>query len=188
MIKTKKIVEIYSDGSGNTADSDGGWGFVVVIDGCKQFENSNYVPNATNNEAELMAAIRGLEYATDLIINQGINKDDCEFVLISDSQLVLNYTNGKWKCKAVHLKPKRDRLREYYNWCNLETRWVKGHSGNIHNERCDVIAGIARRNGRAKRTSLSLFQTLSRFRIIKSRQDFVRMVNELNSLYHPPGS
>jgi ribonuclease HI len=142
MSKTK--IEIYSDGSGNTFDSDGGWGFVMVVDGKKLKEGSGYLAKATNNTAELTAAIQGLKYVDAYI--QAAKLTDHEVILISDSQLVLGYASGLYKCKALHLSALFIEIKNLYNSLKATTRWVKGHSGDEHNEACDVLAGNARAN------------------------------------------
>ena len=72
-------IEVYADGSGNTFDSDGGWGTVLVVDGVNTKELSGYLPSATNNVAELTAAIKGLHYADAYI--QAAQLTDYEVIL-----------------------------------------------------------------------------------------------------------
>ena len=139
-----KKIEVYSDGSGNTFDSDGGWGFVVILDGKQIKEGSGYLAKATNNTAELTAGIQGLKYADAYI--QAAQLKEYEITLISDSQLVLGYASGLYKCKALHLGPLFIEIKGLYNKLKANTRWVKGHSGDEFNERCDVLDGEARAN------------------------------------------
>ncbi len=139
---SKVKIEIYSDGSGNTFNSDGGYGAVIVVDGVMIKELSGYLTKATNNVAELTAAIQGLKYADAYI--QAVKLKDYEVTLISDSQLTLGYANGKYLCKALHLGKLNIEIKGLYNKLNANTRWVKGHSGDKYNERCDVLAGDAR--------------------------------------------
>ena len=135
-------IELYSDGSGNTFDSDGGWGYCMVVDGDIKKRASGYIPKATNNVAELTAAIEGLKYVEAYMSAQNITSADVE--LVSDSQLVLGYASDKWKCKAIHLGPLKAELRQLYDRLSAGTRWVKGHSGDTHNEICDELAKNAR--------------------------------------------
>lgn len=133
-------IEVYADGSGNTMDSDGGWGFRIVADGEVIQDGSGYLVKATNNTAEITAAIEGLKAAKAII------KDDDEVTLVSDSQLALNYADGSWKCKAIHLAQLRIELQNLYKELNASKRWVKGHNGDEHNEACDLLAKTAREN------------------------------------------
>ena len=137
-------VEIYADGSGNTFNSDGGYGYRIVLDGALSHEGSGYLASATNNVAELTAAIEGLKYVAGLR-SAGIRQQySDEVILISDSQLVLGYASGRYQCKALHLTQLYIELRQLYKELNCTQRWVKGHSGDEHNEGCDKLAKAAR--------------------------------------------
>lgn len=138
-------VEVYADGSGNTFDSDGGYGWRLVVDGALHSEGSGYLPSATNNVAEITAAIEGLKAATAYLANPAIQSQGPHQVeLVSDSQLVLGYANGAYRCKALHLTQLYIQLRKVYGDVKASTRWVKGHSGDEHNEGCDKLAKQAR--------------------------------------------
>lgn len=133
-------VEIFCDGSATIADLPGGWAFVVLIDGQKHVEVSGHLTKATNNVAELTAAISGLEYVmSDLALSSAQS-----ITLVSDSQLTLRYANGEYKCKKYHLVPLYCKLRQLHDKLKIKTRWVKGHAGDEYNERCDVLAKAAR--------------------------------------------
>lgn len=142
------LIEVYSDGSGNTFDSDGGYGWRLVVDGVLISEGSGYLSSATNNVAEITAAIKGLEAATAYLYSQPLqSQSPPKVVLVSDSQLVLGYANGSYKCKAVHLTALYIQLRKVFKAIGADTRWVRGHSGDQHNEGCDQLAKAAR-NGK----------------------------------------
>lgn len=142
------LIEVYSDGSGNTFDSDGGYGWRLVVDGTLISEGNGYLPSATNNVAEITAAIKGLEAATQYLYAQPLqSQTPPKVVLVADSQLVLGYANGSYKCKALHLTTLYIQLRKVFKAAGADTRWVKGHSGNEHNEKCDQLAKAAR-NGK----------------------------------------
>lgn len=142
------LIEVYCDGSGNTFDSDGGFGYRILIDKTVHSEGSGYLSSATNNVAEITAAISGLEEVQRLLRSGSIQSDgDIKITIVSDSQLVLGYASGRYKCKALHLTQLYIKLRQLYKELNCETRWVKGHSGEEHNEAVDKLAKAAR-NGK----------------------------------------
>jgi ribonuclease HI len=133
-------VEVYCDGSATTGDQPGGWAFVILVDGNKITEGSGHLAKATNNVAELTAAIRGLEH----VLNSPSLSGAVSITLVSDSQLVLKYANGQYQCRKYHLVPLYCKLRQLHDKLKVTTRWVKGHSGEEHNERCDALAKAAR--------------------------------------------
>jgi ribonuclease HI len=140
-------IEIYADGSGNTFDSDGGYGWRLIVDGVFHSEGSGYLPSATNNVAEITAAIEGLNAASTWLSRPEIlAQSPHSVVLVSDSQLTLGYANGSYKCKALHLTSLYIQLKKVYQSVGATTRWVAGHSGDEHNEACDKLAGEARKS------------------------------------------
>ena len=136
------LIEIYSDGSATTKDLPGGWAFVICVEKVKVAEGSGHIPKATNNVAEITAAISGLEYITTHDLPGVV--DAAEVVLISDSKLVLGYADGSYQCKALHLLPLMLKLRKLYRQLNATNRWERGHQGEPNNERCDELAKVAR--------------------------------------------
>ena len=144
-----KKIEVYSDGSGNTFQSDGAYGWRIVIDGVLHSEGSGYLSSATNNVAELTGAIEGLKAAQIWIHGGGLQQTDVDISLVSDSQLTLGYASGSYSCKAHHLLPLYLEIRRLYKELNATTRWVRGHSGDEHNEACDRLAKTAR-DGKGK--------------------------------------
>lgn len=133
------MVEVYSDGSGTSMGKPGGWGFVVVVEGTKVHEDSGALPDASNNVAELTAALKGLEF-----VDSHPDLRSRDITLISDSQLVLGFASGEWEPKKFHLLVLASKLSKLYKSLDVSKRWVKGHSGDEHNERCDRLAKAAR--------------------------------------------
>jgi len=136
-------VDIYSDGSGNTQTKNGGWAYRILIDGKLVAEDSGHIKDATNNSAELRGAIEGLKKALEICKNLSDKKT---YSLISDSKLVLGYADGTYSCKAQHLITLYLELKELSSKLNLQTTWVKSHSGDLNNEACDKLAKSARKN------------------------------------------
>lgn len=136
-------IEVYCDGSSSgNATGPGGWGYIVLVDGAKLSEGSGHLSKTTNNIAELTAAIEGLQYvASNPALAGG------ETWLISDSQLVLRYATGEYKCRKFHLVPLYIKLRKLYGDLKAQTRWVKGHAGDTYNEACDILAKAAKDRG-----------------------------------------
>lgn len=142
-------IEIYTDGSANSADKPGGWAYVIVHDGVKYGECAGHMAGASNNDAELEAAIQGLGNVLKFIIesvkaNAETSQVNFDVTLVSDSQLVLGWASGQYRFKQMSKLHKYETLKRLARQLKLKTRWVAGHSGDEHNERCDKLANQAR--------------------------------------------
>lgn len=136
---------VWSDGSATTKDKPGGYGWVLTIDDRFHSEGSGHLEKATNNDAELVAALKGLEAAlTMLSTNPSSFPLEFEVTLRSDSELILGWANGSYKFKQIDKLPLYDELRRLMHKLHAKTEWIKGHSGNQWNERCDYLANQAR--------------------------------------------
>lgn len=134
-------VEVYSDGSGTVATKPGGYGFVVVVDGVTQYEGSGHLEFATNNDAELQGAIEGL----DSLHYHFDPEEKIEVWLVADSEIILSWANGERAFKQEEKILKYQQLRNLMSEFKAQTRWVAGHKGEEHNERCDKLANAARK-------------------------------------------
>ena len=138
-------IEIFTDGSATTADKPGGYGWVLVVDEKFHSEGSGRVENVTNNDMELFGAIQGLTAANQLIKDTLKGVFNTPLVtLCSDSQLVLGWASGEYRFKQEQKMDKYVLLKQLMAQLNAKTKWVKGHSGNLWNERCDKLANKAR--------------------------------------------
>lgn len=142
-------VFIYTDGSCFGNPGPGGYG-VVLIDqksGLRK-EISGSLLATTNNRAELLAAIKGLEAL----------RFPCVVILFSDSKYVVeSFTRGwiytwrqkGWRTSSGGPVANRDLWERLLELCaihKVEFSWVRGHNGNIENERCDALAVEATKN------------------------------------------
>ena len=145
-------LEIYTDGSATVKTKPGGYGWVLVKNGEKIDEGSGYIPFASNNDAELEAAIQGLMVVYKYIEKHffygcGANlhtPDSYHVTLVSDSQIILNWASGISQFKQQNKLDKYRALQLFVKRMNVQTRWVKGHTGDEYNERCDELANMAR--------------------------------------------
>jgi ribonuclease HI len=137
-------IEVYSDGSGMTKKTPAGYGFVVCRDNIKVYEGSGHIEFGTNNDAELMAAISGLDSLNDYFKANDIGLLE-EVTLVSDSQIILNWASGRNAFKQEEKMDKYLKLRLLMGQFNAKTRWVKGHNGDVNQERCDKLANAARK-------------------------------------------
>lgn len=136
-------IEAYADGSATIVGKPGGYGWVLVVDGVKHSEGSGHMESATNNDAELAGANAGLAAALKFILAN--NPENPEVTLVSDSQIVLGWTDGTYKFKQKKKMDKFNILQTLVQRMKVKTRWVKGHNNDEHNTRCDKLAGEARK-------------------------------------------
>ena len=142
----KRHVTIYTDGACKRNPGPGGYG-VVLIDGEHRRELSGGYRRTTNNRMELMGPIRGLAALSQ----------SCRVTLYSDSRYVVNGIEKGWAKRWRAKEWMRNKQEGAINpdlWGKLldlceihevEFRWVKGHTGNRENERCDRLAVQATR-------------------------------------------
>ena len=143
-------IDLYSDGSAQTKATNGGWGWVMVIDGIKYSEGSGHEKNVTNNDMELAGAIQGLAEVLKFVnrsreANAETSQVDFDVTLCSDSQIVLGWADGSFRFKQEEKMEKFKQLQFLVKRLNIKTRWVKGHSGDPNNSRCDRLANLARK-------------------------------------------
>lgn len=139
-------LEVFTDGSATIATLPGGYGWTLIVDGNKHSEGNGYLEKATNNDAELEAAINGLAAVYKFVIDQkkSGNNGPFEVYLCSDSQIVLFWADGSHRFKQVQKIPRYNVLRELVKRLDAKCRWVQGHSGHEHNERADLLANLGR--------------------------------------------
>ena len=135
------MITIYTDGACSGNPGIGGWG-VVIIESNKDiiFLNGGN-DNTTNNRMELTAAIEALKYFQE---KQNITLiTDSKYVKDGIQSWIQNWKTNGWKTaskKPVKNKELWIELDELITTHNITCQWVKGHAGNIHNEKADYLA------------------------------------------------
>ena len=135
-------VQMYTDGACKGNPGPGGWG-VWLKAGASEKELFGGELGTTNNRMELTAVIEGLAAL----------KRPCKVALYLDSQYVrqgiTEWIRG-WKAKGwrtstgspvknVELWQRLDGLVQSGGH-QIEWHWVRGHSGDVGNERADMLA------------------------------------------------
>ena len=140
-------VEIYTDGSCLNNPGPGGYGVVILNSSTRQ-ELSGGFRKTTNNRMEILAVIKGLKAL----------KEPHRVMIYTDSQYVVNAMTKGWAKKWQRNNWQRNPQEKAKNpdlWqelLQLSTQhqvnftWVRGHSGNTENERCDRLAFSAAQN------------------------------------------
>jgi ribonuclease HI len=136
-------VEIYTDGACRGNPGPGGWGALLLF-GEREREISGAEAQTTNNRMELTAVIRALEALKRPV--EGAIYTDSQYVRQGVLEWMPNWKARGWKTadkKPVKNQDLWQTLDALVALHKLEWHWVKGHSGNVGNERVDELANRA---------------------------------------------
>ena len=138
-------VVIYTDGACKGNPGPGGWGALLRSADGSEKELYGGESGTTNNRMEMTAVIQALSAL----------KRPCKITLHLDSQYVLKgmteWLPG-WKAKGWKTAAKQP-VKNVDLWQTLDAlvqnsghvidwRWVKGHAGDVGNERADGLANL----------------------------------------------
>jgi ribonuclease HI len=139
----RKIDKIYTDGACSGNPGPGGWGTVIYYDDGSVHELGGGERQTTNNRMEMQAAIAGLQFLEQSGQQTPIALyTDSEYVKNGITKWIQGWKNKGWKTstgKPVLNQDLWETLDEL-NSKQVEWRYVRGHTGDIGNERCDTIA------------------------------------------------
>jgi ribonuclease HI len=134
------MIKIYTDGSCIGNPGSGGWA-AIILDNDKKNIISGRKKNTTNNQMELMAAIKALAFFS---IKQKIRiYTDSNYVKEGITNWIKIWEKNNWKTaskKKVKNVELWIKLKTLSNFHDIEWRWVKGHSGNPMNNKVDKLA------------------------------------------------
>lgn len=114
----------------------GGWGTLVEA-GEEHWELWGHLAQTTNNRAEALAVLAAFEWVPA----------GSELHLRADSELTLNILQGRYKVKAnTDIWLEINRVRGAKN-LTLKIEWVRGHAGDVGNERADYLSRVGAADG-----------------------------------------
>lgn len=146
-------VTIYTDGGCKPNPGRGGWAAVLIF-GSVEGELYGWQAQTTNNRMELTAAVESLMAL----------KKPCEVEFHIDSQYVKNgitswihgWLKNGWRTAAKKPVENQDLWQQLHEATQVHTirwAWVRGHAGNLYNERVDQLATQAREQRLTKTTA-----------------------------------
>ena len=134
------MINIYTDGSSRGNPGPGGYGIVMLYKDQRKELSQGY-RLTTNNRMELMAVIKALE---------ALKNDKIDITIYSDSKYVVESIEKgwiwNWEKKNFKKKLNSDLWKifiQLHKKFKIKFKWVKGHSGDVENERCDELANKA---------------------------------------------
>ncbi len=139
-------VVIYSDGACKGNPGPGGWGALLRFEdpttgAVHEKELFGGESMTTNNRMELTAAVRALEALRRpcrVVLNT-----DSRYVMDGITKWIVNWRRRGWvnaakePVKNVDLWKALDAAATPHQ---IEWRWVRGHAGDVDNERADALA------------------------------------------------
>jgi ribonuclease HI len=146
-----EIQSLYGDGACKGNPGTGGWGAVAYFTDGSVAELGGREPATTNNRMEMQAAIEAMKF----FVRSGQTTPctlytDSEYVIKGVTSWIKGWKSRGWKTaagKPVLNQDLWETLDELSSTIRLQAKgkplkWehVKGHAGNVGNERCDVIA------------------------------------------------
>mgnify|MGYP000164294572 FL=1 len=134
------MIKVYTDGSCLGNPGNGGWAFVVINEKDISYR-AGFERNTTNNQMELMAAIKAIEFL-DKYNDINLNTDS-NYVRQGITNWILNWKRNNWKTstkKAVKNRELWERLDKLNLSKNIIWSWVKAHNVDEFNNQVDQLA------------------------------------------------
>ena len=137
-------VVIYTDGGCAPNPGPGGWA-AILRSGKHMRELKGGEPISTNNRMELMAAISALEALRQpSLVDMHI---DSQYVRDGIMKYINNWKRNGWRTASKEPVKNQDlwqRLDTARSQHTVRWHWIKGHSGDVYNDRADELVREAR--------------------------------------------
>lgn len=130
---------LYTDGScmrNGQQNSGCGWAYICIDLGNEKnnVRSSGGCKGGTNNQMEMTAVLRGLQYLEKISIERPVT-------VYSDSKYVIDTVNGYFSIhKNIELWDVL--LKQIGKFKQIQFIWVKGHADNVYNKLADQLANL----------------------------------------------
>lgn len=139
---TINYYDIYTDGAHKK--QWGSWAFVVINNDQLIYEKSKKCRRTNSLRMEIQAVLEALKYLGHL--DNFIIHSDCQ-ILIENIKRLDQWESGGWRKQNSAPIPNVELYQELHFLMKnkkIEWKWVKAHSQNPYNERCDELCKEAR--------------------------------------------
>ena len=145
-------LKIFTDGGCSGNPGPGGWAYVMVLE---TFQGRKVIAqkkggekDTTNNRMELTAVIEALRALKTMegVPRQAAVCTDSQYVQKGITEWIRNWKRNNWRTsdkkpvKNQDLWLELDALNAEFS---VKWEWVRGHAGNVYNERCDSMTQTA---------------------------------------------
>jgi len=138
------LIEVYTDGSCLGNPGTGGWAIVIIHNKVKETK-FGFMENTTNNQMELFAAIKSLEFLKDSNDSFTIYTDS-SYLKNGITTWIQNWKINNWKTSNNKKVKNIDLWMKLHDLCenkDISWKWVKAHSKNLNNNLVDDLARTA---------------------------------------------
>lgn len=142
-------LKIYTDGGCTGNPGPGGWAAIIIAPNHETCEISGAEISTTNNRMELTAVINALETVRRKFPCENSIKviTDSKYVQKGVSEWMSRWIARRWRTASGKPVKNQDlwmKLMKTNRELMIDWKWVRGHAGNMWNERCDELAARAR--------------------------------------------
>lgn len=137
-----KDISIWTDGACKGNPGIGGWGALLKY-GSHQKEIYGGEINTTNNRMELLAVIEALRLLNKPCVVHIYT--DSQYVQKGMTEWITAWKQRGWRTAAKKPVKNADLWQQLDQLCEqhqLQWHWVKGHAGDVGNERADQLANL----------------------------------------------
>ncbi|MFX0032111.1 MAG: ribonuclease HI family protein [Candidatus Hodarchaeota archaeon] len=130
LIKTMETLKIYTDGAARGNPGPGASAFLFVHNNKIIHQGVNFIGTVTNNQAEYQAIINALKAVRQFQTRH--------IQIYSDSNLVIQQINRKWKINVPHLQKLNNQVSQLkQNFEKVEFLYVRRNNPYI--QKCDAL-------------------------------------------------
>jgi len=146
--QTRFVLHFDGSSKGNPGPSGAGWVLSTPEGHCVAHESFFVGPNHTNNEAEYIAFIRGMDFFINHVAcaYEVENEPTPVLSVYGDSKLVVEQTLQRWQCRAPHLLPLQKKAIQHWNeYTRHSPRSLLEHIPRAQNKQADELSNWSAR-------------------------------------------